>query len=173
MNINEDYENKLAVEEAQTDGNNQPELGMKWFNFLIYFLLFFGAAEDLIQAVAMVFNIKNDFLDFDYYFIGNLRWLGILFAVAFVVSAAAAIYFRFELAGFKKGAPKKYIIFEIATQLLFLIYNLAGIISGSGIDTYKLIGSVAGAIIGCVVGGVIFIYPSIIYFKKRNHLFVN
>lgn len=173
MNINEEYDNKLNFGKEQSNGNNQPELGMKWFKFLVYFLLFFGAAEDLIHAVAMIFNIKNEFLDFDYYFIGNLRWLGILFAVAFVVSAAAGIYFRFELAKFKKGAPKKYIIFEIATQLLFLVYNLAGIFSDSSLETYKLVGSFAGAVIGCVVGGAIFIYPSIIYFKKRNHLFVN
>ena len=41
MSLNEEYENNVIESEGQPLEQNQPELGMKWFKFLIYFMLFF------------------------------------------------------------------------------------------------------------------------------------
>lgn len=173
MSSNEEYKNVVAAENTQLAEQSQAELGMKWFKFLIYFGLFFASAEDLIQSAALIFDIRNDFIDLDYYFVGNLRWLGILFAVAWIITAVIGIYMRFSLANFKKDAPKKYIIFEIVNRALSLIYTLVGIFLVTDSEMYITVGSVIGSVVSCVVGGAIYIYLNIIYFKKRNHLFVN
>ena len=171
MSLNEEYENNVIESEGQPLEQNQPELGMKWFKFLIYFWLFFGALEDLAQSLVLFFNYENEFLDFEYYFYGNLRWLGILFAVVWLAIAAYGIYIRFRLAKFRKGAPKQYIIYEIVNQAVFLIFSLAGEFAMGQSD--MMIASLVGGIIGSVLGGFVYIYPNIIYFKKRDHLFVN
>ncbi len=171
MSLNEEYENNPIVPEEQPTEQGQPELGMKWFKFLIYFMLFFSALEDLLQSLVLFFNYENEFLGFEYFFYGELRWLGILFAVIWLAIAAYTIYIRFRLAKFRKGAPKQYIIYEIVNQAVFLIFSLAGEFAMGQSD--MMIASMIGGVIGSVLGGFVYIYPNIIYFKKRDHLFVN
>lgn len=169
----EDFNKMLEEYKAMTE-TSKPELGMKWFKFLIYFLLIFSAIEDLCQSLVLFFNYKNEFVDFEYYFYGNMRWLGIFFAIVWLIIAGYGIYIRFCLAGFKKNAPKKYIIFEIVNQSVLLLFTVAGEYAlAETSDMHLIIASLVGGVIGCIIGGVIFIYPSIIYFKKRDHLFIN
>ena len=171
MSFNEEYENNLIGSEEQPLEQNQPELGMKWFKFLIYFMLFFSAFEDLLQSLVLFFNYENEFLGFEYFFYGELRWLGILFAVIWLAIAAYGIYIRFRLAKFRKGAPKQYIIYEIVNQVVFLVFSLAGEFAMGQSD--MMIASMIGGVIGSVLGGFVYIYPNVIYFRKRDHLFVN
>ncbi len=173
MSFNEEFENNVIESEGHSLEQNQPELGMKWFKYLIYFALFLGAADDLLSAISMFFGIRNDLFEMEYYFEGNLRWLGILFGVLWVITAAAVIYIRFDLAKFRKGAPKRYIIIEIIGAAVYLLYNLAGIILVGNNETPVVLGAIVGAIVGSVIGNFILIYLSIIYFRKRDHLFVN
>lgn len=173
MRENREEFNEMLEEYKVMTETSKPELGMKWFKFLIYFLLLFNAAEDLLDSVMMIFDIRHELWEMDYYFDGNLRWLGIFFGAAWIVTAAIQIYLRFELAKFKKDAPKKYIIFEILDSVLFLAYNLAGGIVSAGSDTETIIGVTVGSVIGASLGAFTYIYLNIIYFRKRSHLFVN
>lgn len=168
----EDFKEMIEDYKVTTE-TSKPELGMNWFKFLIYFLLFFGAAENLLDSVMMLFNLRHELWEMDYYFGGNFRWLGILFGVIWIITAAVQIYLRFELAKFKKNAPKKYIIFEIVDAVLYLAYNLVGGIISAGSDRGAIIGVTVGSIIGASLGAIAYIYPNIIYFRKRNHLFIN
>ncbi len=169
----EEFNAELEEYKAMTE-SSKPELGMKWFNFLIYFNLFFGALEDLLSAAAMIFDIRHEVLGMEYYFEGNMRWLGILFGILWIIIAAAVIYIRFDLAKFKKGAPKRYIIIEVIGSALFLLYSVAGMLftASSGITAY-IIGSAIGSVIGSAIGTFVFAYCNVIYFKKRDHLFIN
>lgn len=172
MSENKEF-NEIPEEYKTVAETSKPQLEMKWFKFLIYFLLFFNAAEDLLSSVMMTFDIRHELWEMDYYFGGSLRWLGIFFGIAWLITAGVQIFLRFELAKFKENAPKKYIIFEIFDAALLLAYNLIGGIVSAGTDAMEITGIVIGGVIGAVVGGFVYIYLNIIYFRKRNHLFVN
>ncbi len=174
MSLNEEYKNNVVGSGEQPLEQVQPELGMKWFKFLIYFWLFFGAFEDFAQSLVLFFNYKNELIDFEYYFYGNLRWLGILFAVVWLAIAAYGIYIRFRLARFRKGAPKQYIIYEIINKVVLLVFSFAGELAMcQEMMIATLISILIGVIIGSVLGGLVYIYLNVIYFRKRDHLFVS
>ena len=173
MSENRENFNEKLEEYKELTEKSKPELGMSWFKFLIYFALFFNALDNLVSGVALIFDIRHELLDTEYYFDGNMRWLGILFGFIWITAAAAFIYIRFELAEFKSGAPKKYIIIEIIDSIVYLLFNLAGILLAGESDTLGIIGSVIVAVVGSARGAFAYIYLNVIYFRKRKHLFVN
>ena len=172
----EDFNEKLEEYKELTE-KSKPELGMSWFKFLIYFMLFLAAAENLAQAVSLILNFKNEYLQelFDLkYFDGDMRAFGIFFGFIYLIPAVSAVYIRFDLAKFKKGSPTKYIVFEIYSQIITWVYSLfIELCKLEGFDVRTLILAFVGVTFGCVLGGFVYIYPNVVYFKNRKHLFVN
>ena len=177
MGDNREGFEKNLEEYKQMLESSKPELGMKWFKYLIYFQLFYSAVNDLARALSLIFNFQNEFIQklFDLkYYDSDLRTVGVLFGFIFFIFAAVSVYIRFELAGFKKRAPKKFMIFIAATQVLAcaneIIVNLSGPYPA---DTRRIVGTVLTLVFGYAFGYYVFIYPNIVYFKKRAHLFIN
>ncbi len=172
----EEFNNNLEEYKEMIE-SSKPELGMKWFKYLIYFQLFFSAAEYLFQAVCMIFNFQNSYIQELFNlncFNRDLRPVGVILGILWLIPAAMTLYARFELAAFKKGAPKKFIIIVAATQVLAIANELfVFLYKYMFFDKTVIIGAVASLIVGWVIASFIFIYPNIVYFKKREHLFVN
>ena len=172
----EEFNNNLEEYKEMID-SSKPELGMKWFKYLIYFQLFFSAAEYLFQAVCMIFNFQNRYTQELFNlncFNRDLRPVGVILGILWLIPAAMTLYARFELAGFKKEAPKKFIILVAATQVLTCAGEIFVKLSELYIvDARNVIGAVLALVLSYALGGFVFIYPNIVYFKKRAHLFVN
>ena len=177
MSENRENFNEKLEEYKELTEKSKPELGMSWFKFLIYFMLFLAAAENLAQAVSLILNFKNEYLQelFDLkYFDGDMRAFGIFFGFIYLIPAVSAVYIRFDLAKFKKGSPTKYIVFEIYSQIITWVYSLfIALCELEGFDVRTLILAFVGVTFGCVLGGFVYIYPNVVYFKNRKHLFVN
>lgn len=151
----------------------QPELGMRWFNFLIYFSLFAGALLSLFDGIVYIAGLGSKlpeiFAEAYYFLPNNFRALEIIFGLVILAAAAGSVYVRFQLAGFKKNAPKCFYVFEIALSVFSTVYSIAGM----ALTTDDGISAIIGAIIGGVVGDAVFLLCNITYFNKRKHLFVN
>ena len=177
MSENRDVFKEELEEYKEMTQSSKTELGMKWFKFLIYFILFSEAAENLAQAVSLIFNFKIEYFQelFDLkYFDGDMRAFGIFFGFIYLIPAVSAVFIRFDLAKFKKGSPTKYIVFEIYSQIITWVYSLfIALCELEGFDVRTLILAFVGVTFGCVLGGFVYIYPNVVYFKNRKHLFVN
>ena len=177
MSENRDVFKAELEEYKEMTQSSKSELGMKWFKFLIYFILFSEAAENLAQAVSLIFNLKIEYFQelFDLkYFDGDMRAFGIFFGFIYLIPAVSAVFIRFDLAKFKKGSPTKYIVFEIYSQIITWVYSLfIALCKLEGFPVTTLIRAFIAVTVGCVLGGFIYIYPNVVYFKNRKHLFIN
>lgn len=167
-------EQKKAVEaegECSLSDPQTSEIGMKWFKFLIYFLLFADAISKIVNAVTnLTGGISRGGIYTDY---PVLKPVDIAFGIAAVAIAAYCIFTRFQLAKFKKNALKNFyslqiimLIFAEAYQIIYLV-----VIAGSGADV-SIISTIKEIVIG-IVSTVIYIVFSAFYFDRRKHLFVN
>lgn len=151
------------------------EPGMKWFKFIIYFQLFCGALLNALTGISC-FN-GNQYNTYDpvsgqeltseivYGVYPSLRYIDIAFAVFTLALVAAAIYIRQQLAHYRKGAPKKY--------LLFLVVSLAGSVL-YGIAAGAVLGDASSAIgdsLASLIANAALLAVNVIYFKKREYLF--
>lgn len=167
----EHREHEIMSEQMQE--NQQPELGMKWFKFLIYFSLFAGALSNLFDGIVYIAGLGDkppEFFAEEYYFLpDNFRVIEVVFGLFTLATAAWGIYTRFQLSGFKKNAPKCFYTFDIATMVISTVYSIIG----TALATDDGISAIIGAIIGGVVGESVFILCNVTYFNNRKHLFVN
>ncbi len=167
----EQREYEMMPEQAQD--NKQPELGMKWFKFLIYFSLFAGALSNLFDGIVYIAGFGDklpEILAEEYYFLpDNFRVIEVVFGVFTLATAAWGIYTRFQLSGFKKNAPECFYAMYIISSVISMAYSITGI----ALTTSEGWDSIIGAIIGGVVGEAVFILCNVTYFRKRQHLFVN
>lgn len=137
---------------------NDYKLG--WHKFLIYFGLWCAALLDIGNGAA-AFQSASEFMRYDSSYGTLFRLLGI----AAVAAGIFIIYVRFQLAGFKRGAPLKLIIANGATLALNVINQLvlSSIFrSSSGED-----------MISGIAGGLVFLIICWKYYSNRESLFVN
>ncbi|MCD8222658.1 MAG: hypothetical protein LUD07_10870 [Clostridiales bacterium] len=143
---------------------------MKWFKFVIWVQLFLTAFVSLGCAcgyLSGMYSKINTGYHMPYSYFRGLRLLDIIIGIIYLLLAAADIYTRFQLSGFKRIAPRLYIyllIFNMVIPMLYLVLFHLIVLS-------KLI--VTPTMIVTVVIDGIMIALNIIYFKKREHLFVN
>lgn len=142
-----------------------PEMPMKWHNFLIYFSLWAGAVLSIIGAISTY--TQNSAYLYNWY--EKLKTVDALYIAACVVIAVFLIYTRFQLAGLKVGAPRKLTSCYILSIMVSLGY-LFGVSSATGIRLAELN---SGSTIGSVIAGIVMIIVNNIYYGKRGHLFVN
>ena len=167
-----------------TEGNNvgygysipaKPEYPMKWFKFLIYFALFFGAFLEFCFAISyftgsIYFSQTNGQVSAEmvYGMYGApLKILDVLYGVVTLGAAVFSIVTRFRLAKFKANGPKCLYILYIVGGLAGLVYNIGvSMITGvSGIFNSSFISS--------IVATAIVVWANYKYFSKRDELFNN
>ena len=139
--------------------SNNNELGMKWFHFLIYFLLWVNAAIYLIEGIAML-GVSMGMID-------------TVYGVALIAFALFCIFTRSRLAKFKKGAPSNlYAFYILGNIVLLLAYNVAScVLAGAFSEIPAMI--LNPEFIGSVVGTFVAVAINKTYFDKRKNLFVN
>lgn len=146
---------------------------LKWHKFLIYFGLWAGALGNLYSAWMLcsgsIYGSRNMAATVYAYYGQGLHTVDLLVAAGYVALAIFEIYVRFQLAGFKVGAPGKLRALYIASAVLSVLYPVLAA-STTGVSFSQLFdASQAGGLIGSV--GAIIIHH--IYYSKREALFVN
>lgn len=153
---------------------------LRWHKFMIYFGLWAGALACIVEAVqffsgSMYGAMRDNF----YQAFPSLRWVDIAYGLSLIGLSTYGIYTRYQLAGFKKGAPKKLLSLYAAMAVAFLAY----ILCYAGIMTQQLISlghTDAAEQIWYFVGKSFWqLFPMLIvflinkvYYGKRTELFV-
>lgn len=144
---------------------------MKWFKFLIYFALWFGAVGNFLGGIMMFDGGQyGDSAKLVYAVYDGLKAVDIIVAALCIVLAAFGIYVRFRLAGFYANGPKMLnwlYVFSALVNLLYIV-GLFIILPSRVAENIEL-----GSYISSSVISVLMICLNVSYFKKRAHLFVN
>lgn len=135
---------------------------MKWFMFLVYFLLIVGPLFRVISGVRSMSGNAYANADQVYLAFPMLRDLDILMGILSIVEAAALLFARhWMVKGLKKGV-KWYLIICIASTAAALLYTLIGSAIIKTLVTQNLF----------TVGfNIIYIILNKIYFDKRAEMF--
>ncbi|MBE5888910.1 MAG: hypothetical protein E7283_08810 [Lachnospiraceae bacterium] len=143
---------------------------MKWFKFIIYVQLFLGAALMVVQGIPYITGtVYGEMSEVVYAMWGqSLRICDVLYGVANIIFAIAAIVVRMRLAKFKKNGPLCYLIYFGAQGVVGVIYMLttAIIIGDFPITSIP-------SFVGMIVGTGIAIAVNYTYFDNRKELFIN
>lgn len=164
------YQNNIPY----TQQSVQPELGMKWFKFVIYFQLFLSALVNIINgfriSTGLHYGVTSRQLDYIYNHFDGLKMLDVCIGICIVVLGVLALITRFMLSGYKKCGPSMYIGLLIANIVIGFIYIAAFyfIVSSVSPDV-----SISGDTFITLEINLTLLVLNIIYFKKRKHLFVN
>ncbi len=148
---------------------------MKWFKFLIYFMLFFGAAVNFVIGVNYmtggIYVTQTDgqvTADAVYsIYGGGLQMLDILYGIIMVAMAGFGVYTRFRLAKYKTNGPICIYIMYGAGVVLSLFYNVALFVV-TGLNQIFSSSIVTSALVSGLL-----IFWNYKYFTKRKELFVN
>ena len=152
-------------------------LPMKWHKFMIYFALWFGS----VMGFVVGFLLLNDALLNWYYnplyvAFPALRYLNIALAVCIIALAACQIYVRFQLAGFRIGAPEKlFTLYKvgIAVSVIDIVLTIAIIMINTNVPLSAILREFSWQILRDIVPSVIMFFCNKVYYNKRAHLFVN
>lgn len=149
--------------------------GMKWFKFLIYFLLFVGALSCLSNAaqhfsgnIHLSQGLSQYQLDGLYFQYPAHKTLDLACGLFYIVIAACYIVVRFRLASYRRNAPSLLLAIPLINASISILYTVL---------SHKIlavdISAAAPHIIGTAMSNGIFFWLNSIYFDKRKHLFVN
>ena len=142
---------------------------LKWHKFLIYFALWASAVMNVVSSIAyFTGSIYGNSARQVYNHFGGMRTLDVIMGLLLLGIAGFSIYVRFQLAGFKTGAPKKLEYLYIANVAIPLLYLLAAS-SVTGLSFTDL----ASGTWGSLAGSVVMIFVNRTYYGKREALFVN
>lgn len=157
---------------ANQDYNGFP---MKWYKFLIYFLLFASGILNIISGIMAMTGAQHGGLaSMVYAVFGALKPIDVIFGLCAIGLGIYAIYVRFELAKLKRGAPKKLMMIYVFNCVINLVYAIAAIIIiSSNPYSGNAATSISPSIIGTIIGAVVMIIVNKVYFDKRASLFVN
>lgn len=151
-------------------GPQAPELGMKWFKFLIWFSLFFGALLNLGEGIMALtgghYAMAGGDPAFIYDYYGNgLRACDMLYGIVIIVLAAFMVYTRFRLSRFRKNGPTCLYVVYAAVAACSLIYILlaSAVVGESLLDS----STVTSIVTSCIM-----IAVNVTYFNKRKHMFI-
>ena len=136
--------------------------GLKWHKFLIYFGLWASGIFALVSGLFQL-TVMNEIQFFP-------TWLTMSYGVAVIIWGCYCIYVRFQLAGFKKNAPQKFLL----SMLAYAIIQLAFIVISSlslGLPPGEVIPVVAPTLIGWVIGTGIVYWIHKTYYDNRKDLF--
>lgn len=155
---------------AQQPYAQTPELGMKWFKFIIYVQLFLSALANLGTGISVLTGSQyGEGKELVYYVFSSLKTVDVLYGVVLIVLAVGAIYVRMQLAGYRANGPKLYLVLMSATALASFIYIIA---ASSAIGELSRSLNLTTYITNLIISALLIVINAM-YFKKRAHLFVN
>lgn len=147
----------------------QPQLPLKWFKFLVYFSLFASAVLNLINGINLIIGTQYEGnAEYMYSYYDGLQIFDAFCGLLLVAMAAFAVYTRFQLAGFRRNAPKLLLLTYAAPCIYNVIY-----ISGTNLLMPGISMDNSTTIISSIITAAIMIFANNVYFKKRQYLFVN
>ena len=146
---------------------------MAWFKFLIYFMLFANAAINIFTAVTYLTG--SIYLDEDmtmsdvevlYMFYPTAKMIDVIYGVLLIALAAYAIFTRFQLSGFKRRGPFLFILMYVLNLVIGLLYSISIMftLEAGLLDFISLVPS--------IITSVVMIFVNVVYFRKREELFV-
>lgn len=173
MDTNESYNTPEYSQTPQSENMNstRPQPKMKWYNFLIYFSLFFSAVINLgsgiMQITGLNYNISGGDASTVYLYYGaGLKIIDVLFGIFVIVLAVYAVYVRFRLAHFKKNGPMSYYMLLAANAIGSTIYYIV-------VSFVTGIMMLDSSTITTLISSIVMLALNVVYFNKRIHLFVN
>ena len=154
--------------------NHSPNTGeykLKWHKFLIYFSLWASALLTIAQGYQYlsggIYNTESA-RDTAYATYHGLQTFDIIFGILQLCLAAYILYTRFQLAGWKLGAPNKLYAMYIADASLCLLVAVA-----MGVLTNQSLSQLAEVYAGSLIMDLILLFANQSYYGKRIELFVN
>ena len=156
-------------------------LPMKWYKFLINFMLFFSAALNAIDGVQFIIGdqYKDGNVDMSglvYSQFGALKTVDVVAGIVLIAFALFTLYTRSRLAGYCKNGPKMLLLLYILGFAYTVLYAAAVYITlasygvSLNIVDFLLTDGVT-VLTTAVVDGVMFVI-NLEYFRNRKHLFV-
>lgn len=160
---------------------NENTMPLKWHKFLIYFSLWAGAILTLGYSAAFFTGAVYGEVGRRFYQVFPLiQWLDIAYGLVLAALAAYQIYTRFQLAGFRKDAPKKFLNLHVATFITTLAYVLCfavmatrQLINLGYPDAAERVWYFVGKSFWQLLSIVIMFLINKKYYDKRKELFVN
>ena len=143
----------------------QPELPMKWFNFLTKFALIAGGILNILSGILyMTGAIYGDMADTVYDVFDELLGINVIFGLACIGLGIFGFYVWKRLSGYYENGPKMLNRLYLGNAIATLFYAIiVAAIVGGDVDVSSSFGSfaVSMAMVAC----------NTTYFKKRAHLF--
>lgn len=140
---------------------------LKWFKFIIYVQLFLNALGYLITGIQQMTGLVYGGIRADVYTsYPALRPVDVVMGLLSLGLMVWALVVRQRLAKFRRGAPKLYLIWigvSVGVALIYLV--AASLVLGQLVMTASVVGS--------LLGNVLLILLNMVYFRKREQLFVN
>ena len=155
--------------------NGQQELPMKWHNFLVYAGFLLSILINLGNAARTIIEMFDEGGE-QYIFYGfypSAKIIDIVFVILNVILSVFLVYIWREMLQKKKNAWKKYLVSIIVVAVLNCLAKILAMIivgtdfGGDIITQYTIdIGM-------CVIFCSAMVSANNVYYKKRDHLFVN
>lgn len=159
----------LFNEKNETSSNQNQELPMNWFQFVIYIQLFVNMVLNLVNAGNLIGGIiyikQGTEATTVYSMYPKLVVTDKLCGVMYLALVVLAIFVRQGLAKYKKYGPNLYLLFIIAQAVVQGIYNLTQYLIVQSGDF--------SAAISQIFICIIMIVANKIYFDRRKKLFIN
>lgn len=166
---------EYKIDDKRTTSPTTTTYPLKWFKFLIYFALFFGAFYNFVMGMNYImgtiyFTQTNGQVTAEmvYGMYGSsLKILDIVYGIVLLGTAALGIVCRFKLAKYKKEGPRfVYLLYAIALASSVIYTIGVSIIS-------KAPGTINASFVSGIVVQAIYLYANYKYFTKRSELFIN
>ena len=154
-----------------------PKLGMKWYKFVVYVLLFCSMISTLYSAYRQFTGgeyalssilyrspngeaLQEKFSDF-------IGFIDIAYGVYCVLFLFYLIFTWYSLKKFKKNGPKLFICTYIISWAVETVFCVIALVFGA------IFTSVIGQIVSDGILTLLWVLINRSYFEKRKHLFVN
>lgn len=143
---------------------------LKWHKFLIYFALWAGALLNAATGVRYITgNIYGANVSAVYNRFPGLKTVDVVMGLLCIALAAYMLVVRFQLAGYKTGAPNKLVSLYLINAGINLVYLFAASAS-TGLSLSDLIDATFWT---SVIGSAAYALINKNYYDKRAALFVN
>ncbi len=153
-----------------------PVLPMKWYKFLIYFLLFAMGIINIFGGISALtggqYTVDGENVSKAVYDLWpNLKTIDIIYGIGCIALGGFQIFLRFQLSSYKAKAPIYILVMYAATAVVTAVYSfvVVGIVPNDVVAHSELISQGIGGIVGACVAG----FLNKIYFDKRKFLFIN
>ncbi len=168
------YQNLMNQPNTYNMQSYGPALGMKWYNFVIYFMLFLSCVANIWSGFQIMTGVHYDKAagfegakEMMYAYYDGLQMTDFIMGVLCVALGVYAIFVRFALAGYKKKGPLMFILMYVITIGINTIYALMIISIASEFSFFQLYNPLT------LIMNLVMIWANYVYFNNRKHLFVN